>query len=204
MNRSKWPAAAITVIALAGCVPTMMTPTITATPGPGKLPADLATDHAACVTQTNQQMAPAVQAANNQVSGAALQNLLTGTGDNPVAVNTQATATLQQQYDTAYSACMYAKGDNVPPYYMQPTYYAEPTDTTEPTSTHHAKRRVAHKPSSPTPTTTASSSGQASGSGFVVPAPTSAPASGSGFAEPGPVQPASASGGFAVPPPASH
>ena len=197
MNRSKWPAAAIAVIALAGCVPAVMAPTVTATPGPGKLPADFAADNTACAAQTNQQMAPVVQAANNQV----LQNALSQGGLDPMTGSAQATTAVQQQYDTAYSACMYGKGDNVPPYYMQPTYYAEPT---EPTSTHHVKRRVAHKQSSPTPTATASSSGQASGSGFVVPAPTSAPVSGSGFAEPAPVQPASASGGFAVPPPASH
>ena len=194
-------AATVPLVVLTGCVPAVMTPTVIATPGPGKLPADLASDHIACTAQANQQMAPAVQAANNQVTGTALQNVLTGTGDNAVDVNTQATATLQQQYDTAYSACMYAKGDNVPPYYMQPTYYAEPTETTP---THHAKRRVAHKPSSPKPTTTASSSGQASGSGFVVPAPTTTPASGSGFVQPTPVQPASANSGFAVPPPATH
>jgi hypothetical protein len=201
MTLRKWArlAAALQLVVLAGCVPAVMGPTVSATPGPGKLPADLASDHIACAAQTNQQMAPAVQAANNQVAGTALQNLLTGAGDNAVAVNTQATATLQQQYDTAYSACMYAKGDNVPPYYMQPTYYAEPT---EPTSTHHAKRRVAHKPPSPAPT--APSSGQASGSGFVVPAPTSAPASGSAFVQPASAQPAAAAGGFVVPSPTSR
>ncbi|HUC71697.1 MAG TPA: hypothetical protein VMS01_10935 [Stellaceae bacterium] len=193
-------AATAPLVILTGCVPAVMTPTVVATPGPGKLPADLASDHTACAVQANQQMAPAVQAANNQVTGTALQNVFTGTGDNAVAVNTQATSALQQQYDTAYSACMYARGDNVPPYYMQPTYYAEPA---EPTSSHHGKRRVAHKAASPTPTTTAASnSGPAAGSGFVVPAPT--PASGSGFVQPAPVQPASANSGFAVPPPATH
>ena len=192
-------ATTVPLVALTGCVPAVMTPTVVATPGPGKLPADFASDHIACTAQANQQMAPAVQAANNQVTGTALQNVLTGTGDNPVTVNTQATATLQQQYDTAYSACMYAKGDNVPPYYMQPTYYAEPT------SSDHGKRRVAHKAASPKPATTAASdSGPAAGSGFVVPAPTTAPASGSGFVQPTPVQPASANSGFAVPPPAAH
>ena len=194
-------AAAVQLVVLAGCVPSVMAPTVTATPGPGKLPADLAADHIACAAQANQQTAPAVQAANNQVTGTALQNLFTGTGANAVDVNTQATATLQQQYDTAYSACMYAKGDNVPPYYMQPTYYAEPT---EETPAHHVKRRVAHKASSQAASAAASGSSQASGSGFVVPAPTSAPASGSGFVQPAPVQPASANSSFAVPPPAAH
>jgi hypothetical protein len=128
-----------------------------------------------------------------------------------VTASSQATAAVQQQYDTAYAACMYAKGDNVPPYYMQPTSYTGSNEPTEPTSTHH-KKRVAHKPASPGPTATASNSGQASASnsgqasasGFVVPAPSSAPASGSGSVAAAPVQPASASGGFAVPPPASH
>jgi hypothetical protein len=205
MNLWKWAKLAATAqtVVLAGCVPTAMGPTVTATPGPGKALTDFAADQSTCGALVNQQMAPVVQATNNQVAGTALQNILTGTGNNAVAVNTQATATLQQQYDAAYSACMYAKGDNVPPYYMQPTYYAEPTETTP---TQHVKRRVAQKPSSPTPTPTptASGSGQASGSGFVVPAPTSAPVAGSGFVQPAPVQPASASGGFAVPPPASH
>lgn len=193
-------AATAQVIVLAGCVPAVMAPSVVATAGPGKLPADFAADHAACAAQTNQQMAPTVQAANNQVAGTALQNLMTGTGDNAVDVNTQATSALQQQYDATYSACMYAKGDNVPPYYMQPTYYAEPA---EPAYTHHVRRRVAHKRSSPA-ATTVSSSGQASGSGFVVPAPTTTPASGSGFVQPAPVQPESANSGFAVPPPAMH
>ncbi len=112
------------LLILAGCVPAVMAPTVTATPGPGKLPGDFTSDLTACAAQANQQTAPAVQAANNQVTGTALQNLFTGTGANAVDVNTQATATLQQQYDTAYSVCMYGKGDNVPPYYMQPTYYA--------------------------------------------------------------------------------
>jgi hypothetical protein len=210
MNRCKWPLAAFTMVALAGCVPAMMTPTVTATPGPGKLPADFAADNTACAAQTNQQMAPVVQAANNQVANNALQNLMTGTGLDPVTAGAQATSAVQQQYDTAYAACMYARGDNVPPYYMQPTSYAGSTEPTEPT--HHVKKRVAHKPSSSTPTATASNTsqasasnaGQASASGFVVPAPSSAPASGSGNASLAPVQSVSASGGFAVPPPASH
>ena len=123
---------------------------------------------------------------------------LTGTGNDAVAVNAQATATVQQQYDIAYSACMYAKGDNVPPNYMQPTQYAEPTGA------HRGKRRTAHKPSSPT---TASGSGQGAGSGFVVPAAAAPAGGGGGFVEPAATasaSPAASSGGFAVPPPAAH
>jgi hypothetical protein len=203
MNMKKWRSAAVAAAAqfvvLAGCVPAMMAPTVTATPGPGKLPAVFASDHAACTAQANQQMAPAVQAANNQVAGTALLNVMTGAGQDAVALNTQATATVQQQYDASYSACMYARGDNVPPYYMQPVYTAEP----EPM--HHAKRRVVHK-SSPSK---AAASAPASGSGFVVPAASAPPSAGSGFVTPAPTMttasgaaPATPSGQFAVPPPA--
>jgi hypothetical protein len=192
-------AATAQIVALAGCVPAVMAPSVVATAGPGKLPADFATDHAACAAQANQQMAPVIQAANNQVAGTALQNLMTGTGNNAVDVNTQATAALQQQYDSNYSACMYAKGNNIPPYYMQPVYYAEP----EPT--YRTRRRVVHRHAPRTPTAAASSgAGQASASSFVVPTPTAgAPASGSGFVEPAPTASGSAPGAsaqFAVPP----
>lgn len=187
MKTRTWTRLAATaqIVVLAACVPTAMAPTVSATPGPGKLPADFAGDHAACMTQANQQMAPAVQAANNQVAGTALQNLLTGTGNDAVALNTQATAQLQQQYDNTYSACMYARGDNVPPYYVQPVYYAEPAAA----PAHRAKRRIVHKNASP-PSATASAPAAAptAASGFVVPAPT-APSAGTGFVTPAPAAP---------------
>lgn len=197
MKRRTWTglAAAAQIVALAACVPTAMAPTVVATPGPYRSPADFAADHGACAAQANQQLAPAVAAANNQVAGTAMLNVMTGTGANAVDVNTQATAALQQQYDNTYSACMYARGDNVPPYYMQPVYYAEPT----PAPAHRAKRRVVQKHASPPATASAT----APASGFVVPAP-STPAAGPGFVTPAPVQPASANSGFAVPPPATH
>lgn len=182
MKTWRWPAtaAALQIVVLAGCVPAVMGPTVSATPGPGKLPAAFASDHAACTARANQQLAPVVQAANNQVAGTALLNVMTGTGQDAVALNTQTTATLQQQYDAAYSACMYAEGDNVPPYYMQPVYYAEP----EPV--HHAKRRVVHKSAPPAASATASAPAPAPGSGFVVPAASAPPSAGSGFVTPAP------------------
>ncbi len=212
-------AATAQIIVLAGCVPAVMAPSVAATPGPGKMPTDLASDTTACAAQANQQMAPAIQAANNQVAGTVLLNAVIGGGgsaaagasNSEVAANSvangatagaanaqAAAATLQQQYDVAYSQCMYARGDNVPPYYMQPVYYAEP----EPT--YRTRRHVVHRRSPRTPTAAASSgASQASGSGFVVPTPTSgAPASGSGFVEPAPTASASApaaSAQFAVP-----
>ncbi|MGH7029257.1 MAG: hypothetical protein ACREEZ_02405 [Stellaceae bacterium] len=167
-------------------------------PGPYPSPADFAADHIACAAQANQQLAPAVAAANNQVAGTAVLNMMTGTGANAVDVNTQATATLQQQYDADYGACMYARGDNVPGYYQQPVYYAEPIPT-EP-----RRRRVAHR-RSPKKAASPALSGQAAGPGFIVPTPTAASAGGSGFVEPAPVatSAARAGGGFVQPTPSS-
>ncbi len=147
-------ATTVPLVALTGCVPAVMAPTVSRDTRAGKAAcrlrrrSDRVRRHKPISKWPRRYRQP-----TTRLTGTALQNVLTGTGDNAVAVNTQATATLQQQYDTAYSACMYAKGDNVPPYYMQPTYYAEPTETTP---THHGKRRVAQKPSSPKPATTAS------------------------------------------------
>lgn len=186
-------AAAGQIVVLAGCVPTVMAPTVTATPGPGKLPAVFASDHAACAAQANRMLAPVVQAANNQVAGATFLNVMTGAGPDAVAVNAQATTTAQQQYDGAYAQCMYAMGDNVPPYYMQPVTYAEPVRT------HRARKRVASKPTSQPP---AAGAAAAPAAGFVVPAPTATPAAAPGFVTPAPTMTAApaASGQFAVPP----
>jgi hypothetical protein len=191
-------AAVSQIVVLAGCVPAVMAPSVVATPGPYRSPTDFAADHAACAAQANQQLAPAVAAANNQVAGTAMLNMMTGTGANAVDVNTQATATLQQQYDADYGACMYAKGDNVPGYYQQPIYYAEPTPT-EPT-----RKRVAHR-RSPKKAASTVSPGQAANSGFVVPTPTAASAGGSGFVEPAPAatSAAGAGAGFVQPAPSS-
>ena len=173
------------IVALAGCVPATLAPTVVVTPGPGKSAADFAADQTGCLAQANQQMAPAIQAANNQIVG----NTLLGVTPDVTAQSAQsAQVTLQQQYNVSYSACMYAKGDIVPGY---APVVAEPEPTT------HRARQVAKK--KPTQ--------QPAGSASVAPAPAaSATQSGSGFVEPAPAAaatPASASGGFVVPPPAS-
>jgi len=221
MKMSRWVSVAATVqiAVLAGCVPAVMAPTVVATPGPGKTLTAFAADHGACAALADQQIAVAKNAANNQIVGTALLNAVVGGGSSAAAgasngevaansvasgvtagaANAQAAeATLQQQYDVAYSACMYAKGDNVPGYYAQPVYYAEPTPT------HRTRRRVAHKPSS-RKTASTPDPGQAAGSGFVVPAPTAASGGGSGFVEPAPAAtPAAASGSGFVQPAPSH
>jgi hypothetical protein len=187
MKMRKWVwVAATQVVALAGCVPQTMAPTVVVTPGSGKSTADFAADQSGCTAQANQQMAPAVQAANSQLVGNALLGV---TPDQTVQSAQSAQTTLQQQYNVAYSECMYAKGEFVPG--MTPVA-TEPESSPEP---QHV-RRYAHKKPAQQPTSAAAAE----------PAAT-APAASAAFVEPAPAPPAtpaSASGGFAVPPPASR
>ena len=206
MRRRLSIAAAAQLIVLAGCVPQTMAPTVVVTLGPGKAAADFATDHTGCSAQANQQMAPVIQAANNQLVG----NALLGVTPSQTAQSTQsAQVTLQRQYDATYSACMYAKGDIVPG--MTPTAAEEPAPVT------HAKHYAHKKPpatasSSASSTSTSTSTGAnfvepapaaTGGGGFVQPQPAAA-AGGGGFVQPQPAAAAGGSSGFAVPPPASH
>jgi hypothetical protein len=207
MKRLRWSAAAaVNMLALAGCVPAVMTPTVVVTPGFGKSPADFAADNTACATLADQQLGAAKNTANNQIFGAALLGAAFGGGGtaasggsngdvaanaagnalaNGAATAQTAQAMLQRQDDYNYSECMVAKG-NVVPGFASTQVVAEPS---EPIA---ATRHVRHARKKPTekPTATAST------------APASAPAAqAANFVEP---TPASASGGFAVPPPASH
>jgi hypothetical protein len=174
------------IMVLAGCVPATLAPTVVVTPGPGKSPADFTADQTWCVAQANQQMAPAIQATNNQLVGGALLGV---TPDQTVQSAQSAQVTLQQQYNISYSTCMYAKGDIVPGF--------APPVVAEPESAPVTHRRVAKKPTQ-----------QPAGSASVAPAPAvSATQGGSGFVVPAPAAaatPASASGNFVVPAPASQ
>jgi hypothetical protein len=166
---------------LAGCVPTTMVPTIMARPGPGKTPVDFSYDNSACSAQANQQVAVARNAANGQIVGAYLTTDLETTA----ATASASTASIQQQFDTAYSACMYARGETVPGYAMEMAPVPNPT------------RRYTSRPKS-----TSAPASTSSGSGFVEPPPSSSASGGSGFTEPPPA--ASANNGFSEPPPAQH
>jgi hypothetical protein len=210
MKRRSWAsAAAAQIIMLGGCVPAVMAPTVVATPGFGKSPAEFATDQSVCATLADQQLGAAKNAANNQIFGAALLSAALGGGgtaatggsNGEVAANAAgnalaagaataqtAQATLQRQDDFNYSQCMYAKGDIVPGF-APPPLIAEPE---EPVAS--VPRRVRHARKKP-------SENQAS-AGSVQPAP--AQASGAAFVEPPPAQRAAASGGFVEPPPAPH
>lgn len=212
MKRRTWiSAASAPIMILAGCVPAVMAPSVVATPGPGKSPADYAADHSACAALADQQLAPAKNAANNQIFGTALLGAALGGGgtaaaggsNGDVAANAAgnglsagaataqtAQATLQRQYDFDYAQCMYAKGNIVPGF--APPVVAEPVEPLEP-----VRHRVRHARKKPTETQAAA--------GSVQPAP--AHAAGAAFVEPAPAQASGGSGGsggFVEPPPAMH
>ncbi|HEY1796962.1 MAG TPA: hypothetical protein VGG57_12680 [Stellaceae bacterium] len=104
------------LLPLAACVPAVMTPTVAVMPTPGKPLAIFAAEQAECRQMAEQQISPARDQLNGQVMSAAL---LTNSPDplaSGMAVAQAGTPMLQQQYDMAYSQCMYAKGDQVPGY----------------------------------------------------------------------------------------
>jgi hypothetical protein len=206
-NRKGASFVVVPFVLLAGCVPAVMAPTVVATPGFGKSPAEFAADHSACAVLADQQVAAAKTAANNQIFGSALLGAAVGGGgtaanggsNGDVAANAAgnalsagaataqtAQATVQRQYDFDYGQCMFAKGNVVPGF--APPIVAEPEEPTPP-----VRHRVRHAHKKPTENQASVGSSQPAG-----------PQAG-GFVEPAPVQPASASGGgFAVPPPAVH
>ena len=137
-----------TLIALTGCATPPAGPTVGVMPAPNKSFNDFAADQAVCKQWADSQVAGQAQAANNQALGGAAVGTLLGAGlgaaigaaaGSPgigAAVGAASGATLgtaaganssayanmpiQQQYDVAYSQCMYAKGNQVPMQYQQP------------------------------------------------------------------------------------
>jgi hypothetical protein len=121
-------------LGLAACVPAKMGPTVQVMPGTGKSFAEFQADQAACEAYADGQVAGARKQANQQAVGTALVGSALGAGLGAAAGNAgagaaagaavgtgiaasnaqNATLTIQQQYDNAYSQCMYAKGEQVP------------------------------------------------------------------------------------------
>jgi hypothetical protein len=153
-----WLATSMQILLLAGCAPTLMTPTVAARPGLGKTPNDFAVDNGACAAQANQQIAAARTQSNNQV----MTTLLTTDANTAAATMQYNSAVLQQQLDIAYSACMYARGETVPGYAVED----------QPTSA--PRRRVSRPKPKDTTNTTA----------FEEPPPSATPASSTSFTEP--------------------
>jgi len=130
-------------VLLSGCATPPMGPMVNAMPAPGK-PFDVfAQDQAACKAFAQSQVAGAVNQTNNQAVGTAVVGTALGAGlgaavgggrgagvgaasgaivGTGVAADNAAAAqlTIQQQYDNAYSQCMYSKGNTVEGYAPPP------------------------------------------------------------------------------------
>ena len=139
--------ALVATIALTGCAPTVMAPTVPVMPGPGKPFDQFAADQQTCQGYANAQTAPLAAQANNQAVGGALLTTALGAGLGAAigggrgaaigaasgalvggAAGAQGSSiagmNIQQQYDIYYSQCMYARGNQVPGY--SPSAYAMP------------------------------------------------------------------------------
>jgi hypothetical protein len=130
--------------ALAGCAATPMGPTVQVMPGPGKSFDAFQTDNASCKGFAAGQVQGQADAANQQAVGAGVLTTVIGAGlgaaiggaagnagagaaigagagagtGAAIGANgsSYAQMSIQQQYDNAFSQCMYAKGEQVPGY----------------------------------------------------------------------------------------
>ena len=129
---------------LGACAQTPMGPTVQVMPGPGKSFDAFQGDQSTCKAFAANQVKGQAEAANNQAIGTAAVGTLLGAGlgaaagslggaagggaavgaaagaglGTGIAANNTSYAqmSIQQQYDSAFSQCMYAKGDQVPGY----------------------------------------------------------------------------------------
>lgn len=145
MKYVKMTVAALTTSALlAGCAAQPMGPTVAVMPGPNKPFAAFQNDDAACRYFAQQQVAGQAENANNSQVGTAIIGTVLGAGlgaalggGRGAAVGAGAGAlggtavgaggaeragySAQQQYNIAYSQCMYAHGNQVQGYAAAPS-----------------------------------------------------------------------------------
>ena len=135
----------VAAIALTGCAPAVMAPTVPVMPGPNKPFDQFAADQQTCQAYANSQTAPLTAQANNQALGGTLLTTALGAGlgaaiggGRGAAIGAASGAVvggaagargssiagmgIQQQYDIYYSQCMYSRGNQVPGY--APNAYA--------------------------------------------------------------------------------
>jgi outer membrane lipoprotein SlyB len=129
--------AMIAAIALTGCAPTVMAPTVPVMPGQNKSFDQFAADQQTCQGYANAQTAPLSAQANNQALGGALLTTALGAGLGAAigggrgaaigaasgavvggAAGAQGSSvagmSIQQQFDMFYAQCMAAHGNQVP------------------------------------------------------------------------------------------
>jgi len=145
---------AVVATVLAGCAATPMGPTVQVMPGPGRSFDTFQNDQAYCKNYAAGQVQGQAEAANNQAVGGAVLGTVVSAGLGAAvgsafgnagggaaigaasgaamgtgigASNTQmAQMGIQQQYDNAYSQCMYSKGNQVAGYAPLPQPASQP------------------------------------------------------------------------------
>lgn len=140
-------AAVVAAIALTGCAPTVLAPTVPVMPGQNKPGDQFAADDQACRGYANAQTAPLSAQANNQALGGALLTTALGAGLGAAigggrgaaigaasgavvgsAAGAQSSSlagmSIQQQFNVYYSQCMSSRGNQVPGF--APNMYAIP------------------------------------------------------------------------------
>ncbi len=106
---------------LAGCTQTPLSPTVQASPGPGKTFDAFQVDVGTCKQFAGEQTAGQATEVNQAASAAFFGTALAG-GTSEDAQQAVASATngqqeaIQQEYDSAYAQCMYSKGNMVAGY----------------------------------------------------------------------------------------
>ena len=131
---------------LAGCAVHPAGPTVAVMPAPNKPFEVFAQDQTICRQYADSQIAGGAEAANNQAVGTAVLTTILGAGlgaavggGSGAAIGAASGAVagsaigannsgwggygLQQQYDVAYTQCMYAKGNQIPGYGYGGGYY---------------------------------------------------------------------------------
>lgn len=140
MNPIKTTACGLSaLLTLSACATPPMGPTVSVMPAPNKPFEAFQEDQAICKNFADQQVAGQAETANTQAVGGAVLGTLLGAGlgaaigggrgaaigaASGAAIGTAGGAsysadvnmTIQQQYNVAYSQCMYSKGNQVPGY----------------------------------------------------------------------------------------
>ncbi len=137
------------VLAVAGCAPQVVAPTVPVMPGQGKQFDQFAADQTTCEAYANQQVAPLTQQANTTGLGTALLGTALGAGlgaaigggrgaaigaASGAVVGTsmgasnsaRAGMSIQGQYNMFYAQCMSSKGNAIPGAAPPPGYGAPP------------------------------------------------------------------------------
>jgi hypothetical protein len=137
---------------LAGCATRPAGPTVAVMPAPNKPFEVFEQDQAICRQYADGQIAGGAEAANNQAFGTAFLTTILGAGlgaavggGSGAAIGAASGAVagtamgannsgwngygLQQQYDMAYTQCMYAKGNQIPGYGYGGGYYGGPNNS---------------------------------------------------------------------------